>query len=78
MTKVPMNQMAAAGPMHVFLTACPLAQCRTQTVLPNVACVTLARWRGPHAGMPLHRTSERWQAEGGPAVCVHFCQFQVS
>jgi len=44
---------------------CPLAQCRTQTVLPNLACVTLSLWHGPHAGMPLHPP---WQK-----VCVCVC-----
>lgn len=62
----------AQSPLHVFLTACPLAQRGTQTVLPNPAYVTLSQWHAPHAGICLSilGTSERWQAVGGPAVCV--------
>ena len=67
-----MDQMAGAGPLHVFLTVCPLAQCSTQTVLPTLTFVTLSHWPALHAGMPLSIlllwALERWKAVGGPAL----------
>lgn len=42
--KASMDQMAGTGPLHVLLTSCPLAQCRTQTVLPKLTYVTLSHW----------------------------------
>lgn len=48
-----MDQIAGTGPLHVFLTVCPLAQCCSQTVLPKVAYVTLSLsyWSVLRAGM---------------------------
>lgn len=50
--KASMDQMADAGPVLVFLTICPLAQCSAQAVLPKMACVTLSHQPALHAGTP--------------------------
>lgn len=68
-----MDQMAGTGPLHVFLTVCPLAQRETQTVLPKPTHVTLSCCLAPHAGMALHPiivASQRWEEEGGPVLCL--------
>lgn len=70
---VSMYEMAGTRPLHVFLTGCPLARCGARSVLPNPAYVTASHLHAPHAGTPLHpnpRDGKRWQAVGGPAVCV--------
>lgn len=49
-----MDQMAGTGPLHVFLSVRPLAQCNTQIVLPKPTHVTISCCLAPHAGMALH------------------------